>query len=443
MKHIPALTAIQLKRTVFIVRHTVAFMLTLVLLMALFCVLNPTQNSYAASATGVISGHLLDGSRKNAPLSNQVVTLQMAQGNNSKDVTTAKTDAKGAFSFKNLSTDKTITYAVYIRYQDAQYTSTTVTLDSKHTQQMQLVVYPATHSTKNIAVDQVTILVNPSPAVKGLLEISEAFSFTNLSNETYVGSLDASNGKPNALLFSLPAGAKNISLDKGFNGYNVIQVDHGFASDAALLPGSNDFAFSFEVPYQHPSYTFNYQAQYPTIGVSVLVPTKLHSSASGLTSQGVVNAGSDQATYHAFTTSALLSQQQFNLTIDGLPLPPPATATVSSLNPVVVWIIVTVILILIIGALSWYLAFSRRKQVRNASGPRKKSHAKRSNAPTKKQMEAPSTATERREQLLQEMLRLDREYEQGKLTKAVYEERRGKTKALLRTVMSERETIRP
>ncbi len=44
--------------------------------------------------------------------------------------------------------------------------------------------------------------------------------------------------------------------------------------------------------------------------------------------------------------------------------------------------------------------------------------------------------------LLQELLNLDREYESGKLTKAGYEERRNKTKARLRALISEQETVR-
>src|SRR5690242_18302031 len=70
-----------------------------------------------ATKNGHITGQLLDGTNKNAPLSGQTVTLQMAQGVNSQDLATASTDAHGNFSFANLSTDKTISYAVYIRYQ--------------------------------------------------------------------------------------------------------------------------------------------------------------------------------------------------------------------------------------------------------------------------------------------------------------------------------------
>jgi hypothetical protein len=55
-----------------------------------------------------------------------------------------------------------------------------------------------------------------------------------------------------------------------------------------------------------------------------------------------------------------------------------------------------------------------------------------------KRQSAPSRE-ERQEKLLQDLLELDKDYEAGRLSKAVYEERRGKTKARLRTIMSERE----
>src|ERR1051326_365855 len=101
-----------------------------------------------AAGSGHITGQLLDGSNHNAPLASQQVTLQMAQGNNTHDLATAMTDAQGTFSFDNLSTDKTINYAVYIRYQGAQYVSDLVTLDSNPSPQLNLTVYQATQRTE-------------------------------------------------------------------------------------------------------------------------------------------------------------------------------------------------------------------------------------------------------------------------------------------------------
>src|SRR5579859_929214 len=115
----------------------------LVALLLTFCLLTEVSPALAASSAtgdGQISGQLLDGTNSNAPLSGQSVTLQMAQGNNSQDLVPATTDAQGSFSFSNLSTDKTISYAVFTLYQGAQYLSDIVTLNNNPTQQVNLTV---------------------------------------------------------------------------------------------------------------------------------------------------------------------------------------------------------------------------------------------------------------------------------------------------------------
>src|SRR6266568_5951251 len=110
---------------------------------ALFSIIFLSPLVHAAS-TGRIYGQLLDGTSKNAPLTRQSVTLQMAQGNSARDLTSVTTDTRGRYTFANLATDKTISYALYIRYQGAQYTSDVITLDTKPVQQLNLTVYEAT-----------------------------------------------------------------------------------------------------------------------------------------------------------------------------------------------------------------------------------------------------------------------------------------------------------
>src|SRR5437764_6812665 len=176
-----------------------------------------TTSAHTFANNGRIFGQLLDGTKNNAPVAGQTVTLQLAQGITAQDFATATTDAQGAYSFDNLRTDKTMSYAVYIRYQGAQYVSDVVSLDSKPVQQVNLRVYEATTSTAKVAVVQTTILLHEPDAQIGMITVSELFFFKNLDISTYVGSLDASHGKPNALLFSLPSGARNVSLSCGFD----------------------------------------------------------------------------------------------------------------------------------------------------------------------------------------------------------------------------------
>jgi hypothetical protein len=53
-----------------------------------------------------------------------------------------------------------------------------------------------------------------------------------------------------------------------------------------------------------------------------------------------------------------------------------------------------------------------------------------------------STTKDRKEMLMHELLELDKEFEAGKLNKATYQERRARTKARLRTLISEQEATR-
>src|SRR5690348_2021121 len=91
---------------------TLGMLIALLLTFCLSTVAPPALAASHADGDGQISGQLLDGTNANAPLPGQSVTLQMAQGNKSQDLTTVTTDAQGSFSFSNLSTDKTITYAL-------------------------------------------------------------------------------------------------------------------------------------------------------------------------------------------------------------------------------------------------------------------------------------------------------------------------------------------
>ena len=235
-----------------------------------------------AAGPGRIFGQLLDGTNKNAPVARQSVTLQMAQGNTATDLASVTTDARGSYAFDNLSTAKNISYSLYIRYQGAQYNSALITLNTKPVQQVDLTVYQATTSTANMAIVRATVLLHKPDAQKGIIPVSELFIFRNLDLRTYVGSLDASHGKPNALRFSLPHTARNVSLGKGFDGYKAIQVDRGFATDAPVPPGDSQFAFTFDVPYTLSSYDFDYTIVYPTVQLALLIPPEIHATSDTL-----------------------------------------------------------------------------------------------------------------------------------------------------------------
>jgi hypothetical protein len=397
-----------------------------------------------ADGSGHVYGQLLNGTKRNAAVAGQTVTLQEAQGDNSQDAASVKTDARGFYSFDRLATDKTLNYAIYINYQGAQYTSDIVTLDSKAEQRVNLTIYDATSDSSKVAIIQATILMQAPDVNKKTFTVSEYYNFKNLDTHAFVGSLDSSQGKPKALFFSLPQGARSINLTGGFNGYRSIQVDRGFASNAALPPGDSEFAFSFEVPYSAATYDFRYVAMYPTVQLSFMLPPAVHATSGVLVSQGIVTA--DQHPYQLFKTTELRTNQEVHMGIEGLSASTPGNST-SPLNSGVAWLIVALVLMLVVIVITWFIYRSRRlKPSIQASGQQKIS-ARSASKGTAKDVTAirgvkDLDRQDRQQELLQELLDLDRAYEAKKMTKAVYQERRAKTKARLRSLMGEQEAAR-
>jgi hypothetical protein len=405
--------------------------ISFVLVLSLFPFASASAHS-VVGGSGRISGQLLNGSHKNAPVAGQAVTLQMAQDGSARDLATTKTDARGSYTFPNLATDSAISYATYINYQGAGYTSTVVTLDKQPAQQVNLTVYDATSSTHNLAILRSTVLIQEPDAKKSTFTVSELFVFQNLGLQTYVGSLDASQGKPNALLFSLPKNARAISLDSGFAGYRSLQVTGGFATNAAVLPGSSEYAFSFEVPYTSSVYDFQYSAQYPTVDFSFMVAPSIHASSGALTAQGIQTANDHP--YQLFKGSQLLPNQQLHVNFEGLPSP---TNSSSSLNLKLVWLVVGLLILLAIIATVSVLSRLQDRKKRRPNGK----HAGKGK-PTEKRSAREPRPEERKQELMQELLDLDKAYEAGKLNKSTYQERRARAKARLRTFMSEQEATR-
>lgn len=411
-----------------------------ILLTTLFFLLPLTASAHTSAnsaGTGRVSGQLLNGTRKNAPVAGQSITLQMAQSNNSSDLTKVTTDAQGRYTFSGLNTAKTINYAIYTLYQGAQYVSDLIDLSSKPAQQINLTVYDATTSASNIAVVQASALIGKPDAQNEVITISESFFFENLGATTYVGSLQANGGKPNALRFSLPPGTRKLSLSDGFNGYSVIQVDPGFATDAAIPPGTSQFAFSFQVPYSTTSYDFSYTAVYPTVYFSLLLPLDIHATSSGLNAEGPKTTR--QGTFQLLDTKQLTAGSQVHARLDGLPAPKNATSAPSNQN--YLWIVAGLLIMLAVIAITSFLYRathrpSSTRQKRTSHGKAGLQKPKARTQPTSNAARKKETASQDRQQaLLQELLELDTAYEAGHIKKAAYQERRAKTKAELRTLM--------
>src|SRR5260370_24096413 len=204
------------------------------------------------------------------------------------------------------------------------------------------------------------------------------------------------------------------------------------ASDAAILPGQNEFSFSFEVPYSASTLDLNYTTMYPTVSLTFLIPPDIHASSHELSSQGVVS-GKDQLLYNRFVANALTANKNIQLHLEGLAVNAP-------LNIGVIWLIVAVLLMGAIVSVTWFLlrakhhrsAVQVQKEREQAYKETAKDGTSQASVDKKRKTSAPENS---KQKLLEELLALDQAYEAGKLSKAVYQERRNKAKARLRSLI--------
>jgi hypothetical protein len=404
----------------------------LILFLLFSSLLRPGLVARAAAfgGTGMISGHLLDGSRNNAPVAGQSVTLQMAQGGTARDLLTVKSDGAGSFVFKGLATGSDVQYAVYTRYQGAQYVTDLIDLSKQPVKQVNLTVYDATHSSANLAVVQATILIQAPDASKGTFTVSEIYFFQNVGKLTYVGSLDGSKGRPNALLFSLPGGARNVSLDQGFNSVEAVQVDNGFASDAAVPPGQSEFSFSFEVPYQAESYDFAYTFFYPTVQLSILTPPALRATSAALPSKGLIVANNHP--YLLLQSQDFRPGDQVHVKLQGLPLAS-SSSFGALLTPGWLWLLIGIALMVLIIVISSLLYQRLQHRHSRKRSPQRQREAARSRPA------AAALEEGEEEELFRHLLELDKAFEAGKLSQTEYTEQRARLKERLRLLMSVQE----
>ncbi len=420
---------------------SIASILLCVLVLSLLVLFVPLTARAATVGNGRIYGQVLDGSKNSTALAGQSVTLQMAQNGKAQDLKSVKTDGQGNFSFTGLATDKSVNYSVYMLYQGAQYNTNLLDLSTKAVQKDNLTVYDATISTKKIAVLSDSILLQTPNAQKGIVTVSELYVFNNLDNHTYVGSLNTGSGMPDALRFPLPHTARNVSLSTGFDGYQSVQVNSGFASSAAVPPGISQFAFTFDMPYSQSSYDFDYLVVYPTVQLSLYVPTDLHAGSDTLASQGIVTA--DQRPYQLLRATTLSPGKEVHAQLDGLPTVLPNVGPSSSSNTNMLWLIAALIVMALILLLTWSIYRSRHRAIPSLTTKNNGKAQAQPEQPAQSAQSAPVVVekteeeiAERQKQLLQVLLDLDTAYEAGKLAKSVYQERRAKTKAKLRTLMA-------
>jgi len=350
----------------------------------------------AAPQVGTIQGQVTNGTSGGGSVAGVQVTLFATNGDNSTTHLTATADANGHYEFKDVSSASTSTYVIGLSYQEAEYYSDAQTFgDNETTKNVDITVYDSTTDDSAITVvsaHTVIFLEN------GGLAIQELYVFANMSDHTYVGTLDNATGARGTLRFALPAGFADLQFGGDLAATGVMASDTGFVDTAPVQPGAKQAFYSYAVPLKSGTYTYSRKIDYTTLKYSMLVQgDRVSVKSDNLEAAGTTNMGT--AVFTNLTGGDLAAGSTLSATLSGL-------AVAKKASPML-WIGLGVV---VVGLGLVCLYFVRRKSPVAAS--------------------APASADEE-ERLLAAIADLDDDFENAKIAEGPYRAARAKLKAEL------------
>lgn len=360
----------------------------------------------AAEGPGVLKGKVQNKTPGGAGVSNITLTLHTYLNDTEQSAAgaTTTTDAQGNFTFSGLNTDPSYSYEITIDdYQGAQYTGSTVTFAKDETQKSaDMTVWDSTTSDAAISVDISHIVISPQ---QGSLMIMEFYNFKNSGDKSYVGTKQVTpDGLKETLRFTLPPEATEIEYGMGLMDCCVVINQGALLDTMAVEPGIKEISFAYRVNYSGGTYNLARTLDYPMDTINVLIEGEgVKVSSENLTSRGQIDIEGTPFFYLA--GEQLARNARISTSLSGLPE--------GSIQGKLLWAgagLAAVAVLLAVG----YPALRRRSLPQPAlargPGPRR---------------------TGNREALIEEIARLDDDFEGGSLPAEQYQRLRSQKKAQL------------
>jgi hypothetical protein len=239
----------------------------------------PAAALAAAAGDGVIEGILVNGTA-NAKGSLDAVEVTLKTRLNGGDIgeSKVKTDAKGSFVFDNLPTGSEYSYVITATYQQADYSSTSITFEAgvlKKT--IEILVYDATNSDESIRVMTAHTIIYPG---EGGIQIKEYSLFVNTADKAYVGS--GINDDKRTLRLFVPEGATGLQYSLDLMECCVANSEEGIADTMAVPPGKREMSYLYNIGSRSGTFDYSNKVLYPTESYTLLISEGIEASSEGL-----------------------------------------------------------------------------------------------------------------------------------------------------------------
>lgn len=381
-------------------------------------------STLATTATmGIVTGQIINGSGGSLPSGLEV---SLHGFDNMQLVVTGTTtlNARGIYSFTNISLPGGRIFVASTTYNDTTYSSDMATIDPGTTVvNLDISVYDTITDKSSLSVERMHIFFDFSKP--GTVQVVELYLITNPTNKTVVA---AKNGDA-VLTFKLPEGATNLQFQDGALGQRYLDIPGGFGDTSAISPGSgqHQVLFGFDLPYTK-KLDLHQPVNLPVAAVVVLLPedgVKIKSDA--LTDAGTRDV--QGTAYQMYNGGKIDAGGTLDLTLTGSASQTAASPVAAdSRNNLIVGLGALGLVLLLVGVLLY------RRTQQGASQP-----ATAGAAP--EPVEQMSYELRSSEDLIDAIIALDDLYKEGngggprKLPEEAYQRRRAELKAQLKKLM--------
>jgi mono/diheme cytochrome c family protein len=332
---------------------------------------------------------------------------------------TTTLDARGFFTFTNVEMPPDRAFIVTTDFENSLYSSdVAIAQKDLPTLELPLTIYETSTDTSVLTADRLHLFFEPVD--DKTMRVIELYILSNPTNKTLV---PAAEGQP-TVSFSLPEGATNLEFQDGALGGRYIKTEDGFGDTAPIRPGSGSYEllFTYEMPYDR-KLDLVQTVPVPVGAVVVLVPDNgLKVKGESLVDEGTRDVQGAQ--YRMYNGSSIPAGSNLSLTISGRPTSSNPSLTTGSSTNLVIGLGVFGIALIIAGV--WI--FRRSRVAADESED--------------EEQEQPAddfvSDSDSVETLMDAIIALDDQYQDGQLPENAYLERRAKLKERLNALMGDK-----
>ncbi len=218
---------------------------------------------------GVVQGQVVNGTAGgDTALTGLPVRLYLFSGNTLKDTRRTNTDAQGVFRFEGVPTGGAWSGVATVDYAGVEYESEPLDLSASTDLNGDIVVYETTTDDAALSVEHSHLIIEMGI---GQLEVTEDLILNNTGDRTYVGSEEVIPDKRATARLALPAGATDVSFNPPEVASDMVRTGQGFVDTRPVIPGRQEYMFSYALPCEGTTYNLLEPILYPTTAMNVLV----------------------------------------------------------------------------------------------------------------------------------------------------------------------------